>query len=132
MPRGGYRPGAGGKPTWKHGKTKVIRVPETLAAKILEIAKILDNGVSFVEVTESKSEPVTASKVIDLSRISIRAFKEGPGIYLADLIAAGYEIRPEKLARSVKVRASQEKQKRVQSLKSELDAAIEELNFLGN
>lgn len=130
MPRGGYRPGSGGKPTWSHGKTKVIRVPESLAEKLLEVARLLDAGISLAEVTGSKNEPVTESKVIDLSGISIRAFRDGPGIYLADLLALGYEIRPRKLAQTVKVKSSQAKHERVQSLKHEVDAAIEQLNLL--
>jgi hypothetical protein len=130
MPRGGHREGAGGKPSWAHGKTKVIRVPEALAEKILEIARILDGGMSLIEVTESKNESVTGSKVIDLSGISIRAFRDGPGIYLADLIAAGYEIQPEKLAQSVRLKASQNKQERVQSIKQELDTAMKQLKLL--
>ena len=44
MPRGGKRPGAGVKPTWKHGKTKTIRVPVALAEQILEFARKLDIG----------------------------------------------------------------------------------------
>lgn len=131
MPRGGYRVGAGGKPTWSHGKTKVIRVPEALADKILEIARALDATEELsTDVTESKDEPVTESKVIDLSGISIRAFRDGPGIYLADLLAAGYEIEPKKLAQNIKVKVSQAKQKRAQSLKQEVDGAIEQLKLL--
>ncbi len=130
MPRGGYRLGAGGKSTWSHGRTKVIRVPEALAEKLLEIARALDTEMSLTELTESKNEPVTESKVIDLSGISIRAFRDGPGIYLADLLALGYEIRPEKLAQAVKVKASRAKYERAKSLKHEVDAAIEQLNLL--
>ena len=130
MPRGGYRKGAGGKPTWQHGKTKVVRVPEALADKILEIARILDGGVSLVDVTESKDEVVTLSKAIDLSGISVRAFRGGPGVYLADLIAAGYEIRPEKLAQSVRVQPSYSNKERATPFKTELNTAIEQLELL--
>lgn len=130
MPRGGYRLGAGGKPTWSHGRTKVIRVPEALAEKLLEIARALDIGMSLTEVTESKNEPVTESKVIDLSGISIRAFRDGPGIYLADLLVAGYEIRPEKLAQTARARSTRLRIERVQSIKQEINGAIEQLNLL--
>lgn len=130
MPRGGYRLGAGGKSSWLHGKTKVIRVPEALAEKLLEIARALDTGVSLTEVTESKNESVTGSKVVNLSGISVRSFRDGPGIYLADLLAAGYEIEPERLSRSIKLKNSQEKQERLQSLKHEIGIAMEQLKLL--
>lgn len=120
--RGGYRLGAGGKSSWSHGKTKVIRVPEALAEKLLEIARALDTGVSLTKVTESK--------MVDLSGISIRAFRDGLGVYLADLLVAGYEIRPEKLAQTAKARASRARIERVQSIKQEIDGAIEQLNLL--
>lgn len=130
MPRGGYRLGSGGKSSWSHGKTKVIRVPEALAEKLLEIARLLDTEESLVEVTESKNEPVTKSKVVNLSGISVRSFRDGPGIYLADLLAAGYEIQPERLSRSIKMKSSHEKQERAQSLKHEIGVAIEQLKLL--
>lgn len=130
MPRGGYREGAGGKPSWVHGRTKVIRVPEALAEQVLEIARTLDTGKSLVHVTESNNDPVTQSKVVDLSGIAIRAFRDGPGIYLADLMLAGYEIRPARLARSIETRARKSQQERVRSLKQEVDAAIKQLNLL--
>lgn len=130
MPRGGYRIGAGGKSSWQNGKTKVIRVPEALAERLTEIARILDSGKSLIEVTESKNEPVTESKMIDLSGISIRAFRDGPGIYLTDLIASGYEIQPERLARSIKSKTIDVKHERAKSLKNELNTAMEQLNLL--
>lgn len=67
--------------------------------------------------------------MIDLSGVSIRAFKDGPGVYLADLLVAGYEIRPERIVRSVKLRSSQQKQERAMSFKRELDIAIEQLTL---
>lgn len=90
MPRGGYRLGAGGKPQWIHGKTKVIRVPEALADQILVIARMLDEGKSL--------ENVTGSKTLDLAGIPIKIFKDGPAIYLQDLLKAGYRIKPIALA----------------------------------
>lgn len=86
MPRGGYRLGAGGKPQWIHGKTKVIRVPEALADQILVIARMLDEGKLL--------DNVTGSKTVDLSGISIKIFKNGPAVYLQDLLRAGYKIKP--------------------------------------
>ena len=43
MPRGGRR-STTWKPTWKHGKTRTIRVPIVLAESILNLARILDEG----------------------------------------------------------------------------------------
>ena len=90
MPRGGYREGSGGKPSWKHGKTKPVRVPIALEDKILEIARILDEGGS----------PST-SKVLDLTGIAVMRSESGPVVRLADLVRAGYSIKPERLARSL-------------------------------
>jgi len=89
MPRGGHREGAGGKHKWVHGETKVIRVPVALADQILLIARILDEGRSL--------EDVTSSKTIDLSGVSVKYLKDGPAVYLQDLLRAGYKIRPLKL-----------------------------------
>lgn len=44
MSKGGYREGSGAKPKWIKGKTTVIRVPEVLAEKILDVTKFLDKG----------------------------------------------------------------------------------------
>lgn len=86
MPRGGRRLGAGGKHKWIHGETKVIRVPVALADQVLAIARILDEGKSL--------EDVTPSKTINLSGISVKYLKNGPVVYLQDLLKAGYKIRP--------------------------------------
>ena len=43
MPRGGRR-STTWKPTWKHGRTRTIRVPIVLADSILNLARILDEG----------------------------------------------------------------------------------------
>jgi hypothetical protein len=103
MPRGGRRPGAGGKPAWRHGKTKTIRVPDVLAEKILQIARILDEeGISELEGIDESATTETASKVIDLSGVSIHAHQRGPAVYLTDLLKAGFEIKPERLVRSLK------------------------------
>lgn len=108
MARGGRREGAGGRPAWKYGKTKPVRVPIALADKILEIAKILDEG-KFEDSDNLKEleELVTASKVIDLAGIAILYSKDGPVVRLADLVRVGYEIRPERLVRSLKVKPSE-------------------------
>lgn len=94
MPRGGYRVGSGGRPTWKHGKTRTVRIPEALIDKVLEIARLLDEG--------NFSDSETASKVIDLSGVAILRSNDGPVVRLADLLKAGYEIKPERLVRNIK------------------------------
>ncbi|WP_458652251.1 hypothetical protein [Sivoneniella epilithica] len=96
--RGGKREGAGGKPTWRYGKTKPVRVPVALAEKILEIARVLDE--------EGLESPVTNSKVIDLTGIAIYSSKDGAMVRLMDLLRAGYEIQPERLVRNLKVKPS--------------------------
>ena len=49
------------KSKWKNGKTKLIRVPEVLADKILVLAHQLDDGINF------NDSPVTEKikKIID-------------------------------------------------------------------
>lgn len=97
MPRGGARPGAGVKSTWKSGKTRTIRVPIALVDAILAFARELDERDGIME-------SVTNSKVINLFGISIRHQNGATAIYLEDLVKAGYEILPESLSNSVKER----------------------------
>lgn len=126
MMRGGKRKGAGGKPAWNHGKTKVIRVPEDLAEKILEITRILDSDLALDSVTLSNNDSVTESKIIDLGGITVRAFNNGPGVYLVDLVKAGYKIKPSTLASLVEKRLNSEI---TVSLKREVDEAIQKLSL---
>jgi hypothetical protein len=42
--RGGARPGAGGRCRWKHGRTKLVRLPVALLDKILEVARYMDQN----------------------------------------------------------------------------------------
>ena len=42
--RGGARPGAGGGTRWKHGKTKLVRLPVALLDEILEVARYMDRN----------------------------------------------------------------------------------------
>jgi hypothetical protein len=42
--RGGARPGAGGGCRWKHGRTKLVRLPVALLDKILEVAWYMDQN----------------------------------------------------------------------------------------
>lgn len=102
MPRGGRRDGSGARHKWIHGETKVIRVPVQLADRILQIAKMLDEGIPL--------DNVTGSKAIDLSGISIHQGGSGAIIYLKDLLKAGYKIRP--LALVDKLRKDLDKESR--------------------
>lgn len=108
MARGGRREGAGGRPAWRYGKTKPVRVPIALAEKILEIAKILDEGkFEDSDNLERFKKLVTESKVIDLTGVAILYSKDGPVVRLADLVRVGYEIQPERLVRSLKAKPSE-------------------------
>jgi hypothetical protein len=42
--RGGARPGAGGGTRWKHGRTKLVRLPVALLDEILEVARYMDQN----------------------------------------------------------------------------------------
>ena len=52
------------KSKWKNGKTKLIRVPEVLADKILVLAHQLDDGVNL------KSSPVTEKIRLIIDKIN--------------------------------------------------------------
>lgn len=93
MPRGGKREGAGGKSTWKNGKTKTIRVPIALADEILKFAKELDDN-GFIEAD-------TESKMINLSGITVSQIRGKSFVFLQDLVGRGYEIKPQRLAEKV-------------------------------
>lgn len=127
MPRGGYRPGSGSKPTWKHGKTTTIRVPVALVEKTLEIARILDEedvGAEEVKECDVVNGLRAGAKVIDLTGIAIRSTKDGPAVYLADLARAGYKILPVRLAQSLR------RESGLSSLKRRVDEAVEQLKYL--
>lgn len=54
--RGGYRPGSGNKYKWRHGETKPVRIPITIADEVVELAKAIDSGKRLVpddSVTQS-------------------------------------------------------------------------------
>jgi hypothetical protein len=42
--RGGARPGAGGGGRWKHGRTKLVRLPVALLDEILKVARYMDQN----------------------------------------------------------------------------------------
>lgn len=108
MPRGGVRSGAGARGKWKHGKTKMIRVPEVLADQILQYAHNLDEGAIIESVTESNNnrgssfDSVAESKSIDLSGTSIRLCNGKSAVYLEDLVKAGYDLYPQRLGQIFK------------------------------
>jgi len=126
MSRGGARLGAGGKPTWKHGETKTIRVPVVLVNAILAFARELDENGVIESVTDSNSlasiapqkslkplpeetntlatSNVLHSKILDLSGVSIRQHEGAISIHLEDLAKAGYKILPESLSMLVSAR----------------------------
>jgi hypothetical protein len=99
MTRGGIREGAGSKPGWKKGKTKIIRVPEVLADQILDYARKLDD--------EDIIESVTESKVVNLAGISLKTYNGKMAIHIEDLVKGGYEIMPEHLGQMFKSILSQ-------------------------
>lgn len=103
MPRGGFRKGSGSQPTWRHGKTKTIRVPEALAAQVLDIARTLDRGESLFSL-EPIFEPVTESKIVDLSAASITPVDGEMAVRLEELVRLGYKIKPDSLAGMVAAR----------------------------
>jgi hypothetical protein len=101
MARGGRRLGAGSKLSWKHGKTKTIRVPIVLADEILQLARKMDES----DLLEFMSDYDTKSNVLKLDLAGISIFKsEGRSyVYLEDLVKAGYILKPDLLADRVRV-----------------------------
>ena len=93
MPRGGQREGSGSKSGWKHGKTKVIRVPEALADQIVEYARKLDEG----KVNDDAKQITSLLKVIDLSDISLISISGQMGVKLSDLVGKGYHLTPKRI-----------------------------------
>ena len=94
MPRGGKREGAGGKFKWIHGKTKIVRIPEVLADRILDVAQMIDEGKTVDDITQSK--------YVDLSGITIQNINSRPAIFLEDLLKNGFKIRPLNLVSRVR------------------------------
>ena len=103
MPRGGKREGAGAKPKWKHGKTKLIRVPVALADQVLELTEMLDNGyeVGRLDIIETVTK---SDKVIDLSGISLTHLSGVLAVKLEDLVSSGYKLLPEAISVTVEAR----------------------------
>lgn len=108
MGRGGARLGAGAKSKWNSNKTKTIRVPEILVDKILKYAIKLDKNEIIENVSESNVVPgnpgtefSVTNNTLNLSKISIHRSNGKSFIFIEDLIKAGYEIQPSKLAVTV-------------------------------
>jgi hypothetical protein len=130
MTRGGKREGAGGRPKWTHGKTKVIRVPEALSEIVVSFVEFLDATPDPANVTWSNPDNVTESKEVDLTGVIIRSFNGSPCIYVSDLARVGYKIYPERLANSIKAKEGREQGEREESLKSDVQSAFQQLNIL--
>lgn len=134
MPRGGKRENAGSKPKWNHGKTTVVRIPESIAHKVLEYARAIDClNSSSSSVTKSNSvcyDSVTESKVIDLAGIVIRSYANQPAVLLADLINAGYKITPERLMQSPSLQSALRKQGRAKSINKDIKGSFDEANLI--
>jgi hypothetical protein len=64
--RGGARPGSGGGCRWKHGRTKLVRLPVALVDKILEVARYMDQNEGRLPsfVPPVMTSPVMTSPVI--------------------------------------------------------------------
>lgn len=59
-PKGGYRPGAGVKPTWKHGAaTQKIRVPPDIKEVCQEACKLIDQGHTLESLRLAESLSLT-------------------------------------------------------------------------
>jgi len=70
---GGARPGAGGGCRWKHGRTKLVRLPVALVDKILEVARYMDqnegrlpSSPSVVRIPEYPVQSLTPEKTKEI------------------------------------------------------------------
>lgn len=108
MPRGGKREGSGRRSKWRLGKVKTIRVPETIADRVMELAIALDEGEQVDIVIQTSKPPmhekITESKVLDLSKIPLSQVGGEIAVRLTDLVKFGYEIQPKKVSDLVKAR----------------------------
>jgi hypothetical protein len=96
----------------------------------LQFTEFLDATPEISTVTWSISDDVTKSKSVDLSKIAVRSFNGNPCIYLSDLLRVGYQIYPERLANSVKVREGREDSAREQDIRNDVQSAIQQLSIL--
>jgi hypothetical protein len=70
---GGARPGAGGGCRWKHGPTKLVRLPVALVDKILEVARYMDqnegrlpSSASVVRIPEYPVQSLSPEKTKEI------------------------------------------------------------------
>ena len=105
MARGGARLNAGAKSKWNNGKTKPVRIPEKLIPEILQYLQELDNVEVLENVSQSKSltnifvrDNLVEFNTLNLANISIHLLNGKSFVFIEDLINAGYEIQPSKLA----------------------------------
>lgn len=55
--RGGFRLGSGRKGQWKSGTTKAVKLPVQLIPRLLDLAKVLDEGGEVLEVVTKPTAP---------------------------------------------------------------------------
>lgn len=56
---GGYRDNAGRKSTWRHGKTKAVKLPIALAGALMRFAKAVDGEANAIALIEEATEYIT-------------------------------------------------------------------------
>ena len=71
--------------------------------------------------SDIESDTKSEKRIIDLSGVAVFAHRNGPAVYLADLLKAGYDIEPERLVRSMKSRLSKRS-----ALLSDLESVLAE------
>jgi len=111
MPKGG-RTATTWEQSWRHGKTKVLRVPEELADQVLVYARDLDRGESLLQGNNEADVILNAiAKYIELRKTSRHNNQHTQGRELDTKVRAWDELR--KFAKLV------EEQPQVLGLKNE-------------
>lgn len=75
--RGGKRDGSGRPPTWWSGKCKAVKIPESIADQVLEVAREIDKRAFVEEYTEAKTpleQIVEIRKIVDLSESGVTGY----------------------------------------------------------
>lgn len=65
------------KPKWESGKTKLYRLPETIAPQVLEYARTIDQGISVTSDKTSNDEKINKAITILKHSLTLRANKGG-------------------------------------------------------
>jgi hypothetical protein len=65
---GGARPGAGGGSCWKHGRTKLVRLPVALVDKILEVARYMDQNEGRLPLPDRRHVDRLNRKCLETSK----------------------------------------------------------------